>query len=149
MRRTAFALAALLLAALAAAGLRRATGVHVSGDGAPALAALSTAPAGTAAVELVLLRRWQNLEALPALRRLCRAACDGTAPVVRLRQPSPRGLRTVVLVDVGALGAGVALDRGAPLPAPVARCLARAAERGGTEVCGHAPRTAWRLPFGL
>ena len=115
--------------------------VSVIGDGAPAVANL-LADAG-ASGEVVLLRRWQSLEHVPDLRRLCRRACDGAAPIVALRQPTWDGLRRVTVVDVGALGGGAALDAGKPLPPEVSTRVAAAAAGEG------ARRTAWRLPFGL
>ena len=125
---------------------------HVSGDGAAAVtAALSRlgAPlateAGAAGTEVVLLRRWQSLDHLPGIKRLCRAACDGRAPLVDIAVPGWAGWRRIRLIDLGAYGGGGALDRGDPLPAPVAENLARRALTGDPS----AGMRIWRLPSGL
>lgn len=114
----------------------------VIGDGAPDIAA-ALAERTVPAHEVAVLRRWQSLDHMADLRRLCRDACDGTAPVVALRQPTWDGLRRVLIVDVGALGGGAALDGGHPLPPTVLDRVVAVIEGGGPR------RVAWRLPFGL
>ncbi|WP_299816606.1 hypothetical protein [uncultured Jannaschia sp.] len=127
-------------------------GLHVSGDGAgPVLRWLAAkgveqAPAETARVEAVLLRRWQNLDALPALGALCGGACGGTDAVVALRQPTPRGLRRVLLVELSGLPAAGALDAGEPIPEETVACLGRAVA-GRDADCLPPPRIVWRMPF--
>ncbi|MEM7644282.1 MAG: hypothetical protein AAF366_17410 [Pseudomonadota bacterium] len=128
--------------------------VHVSGDGAaPVGLALSLprAPSvASAELEVVLIRRWQNLEALPDLRRLCRAACDGGADVVRLRRPALNGQTDVLIVDVSAFGAAPALDAGAPIPEDVVGCLGILTTRVWGQTLGITKcdlpeiRTVWR-----
>ena len=134
---------------------------HVSGDGADALAvALFAGPdapgraatAAEAALEVVALRRWQNLEALPDLRRLCGPACDGGAGVVSIMRPMPRGLVRTVILDLSAFGGGAALDAGEALDAAVAACAAALIRAMDVLPPGCRPpteRRVWRLPYGL
>ena len=135
----------LLLAAGFAAGLAaqravtpvRPDDVHLSGDGSAQLAEQlfewpgppRAADPATAATQVVTLRRWQNLEGLPDLARLCGAACDGRAGVVTILRPSPGGMTRIVLVDLGDHGAGEQLDGGAPMTAPVVACALRSIDR--------------------
>jgi hypothetical protein len=155
MARASVAVALLILALLAALSVRpRAPAtVHLSGDGAgdvrPLLGAPLAADPSGAALEVVLLRRWQNLEALPALRRLCRGACDGRAAAVLIRRPGLRGRRQTLLVDVGRLGAGPPLDRAEAMPGAAAACVAALIDAGapGPGCPGAGLRTVWR-PLG-
>ncbi|CUH36166.1 hypothetical protein JSE7799_01185 [Jannaschia seosinensis] len=109
------------------------TNLHVSGDGAAHLAsAIFTRPASLprapraegAGMQVVALRRWQNLDGLSDLRALCGLACDGGAGVVSIAHISPRGLTRVVILDLSAFGGGAALDAGRPLDPDVADCVA-------------------------
>ncbi|SDY73625.1 hypothetical protein SAMN05444004_1035 [Jannaschia faecimaris] len=110
--------------------------VHVSGDGAAQLAeALFTWPgperAGDAAIattQVITVRRWQNLEGLTDIARLCGVACDGRAGVVILRRPSLNGLTRVVLVNLGNYGAGEMLDAGQPMPDQIVACVVQGIE---------------------
>ena len=150
-----------LLALLAALALgawtarpRDGGGVVVAGDGAPAVAAALDGAAldrgGAAARRLVLLRRWQSLDHLPAMRRLCRGACgDGGPAAVELRIPALAGRRLVTLVNLAALGAGPALDRGDPPPEPALGCLREIVAGAAETLCGTTRTVAWRLPRGL
>ncbi len=127
-------------------------GLHVSGDGAREVArrlaaeGVAQASAGEARVEAVLLRRWQNLESLPLLHALCGGACDGRTAVVALRQPTPGGLRRVLLIDLSGTPAAAALDAGASIPAAIVACLGRAVA-GRDAACLPPARVAWRMPF--
>lgn len=111
--------------------------VHISGDGAAQVgAAVFTWPGPSraadparAAMEVVTFRRWQNVEAMTGLMAVCGAPCDGRAPVVLLRRPSLGGLTRVRFVDLSALGAGPALDRGAPMDAATIACVAALIDR--------------------
>ena len=127
-------------------------GLHVSGDGARqvtrwlAAEGVPQVAAEAARVEVVLLRRWQNLQSLPALHRLCGGACDDGDAVVALRQPTPRGLRRVLLIDLSGTEAAAALDRGAAIPAATLACLGLLfADRDAG--CLPPARTVWRMPF--
>ena len=153
--RTASAL--VLLVALLAVALWMSrdgdrAGLHVSGDGArqvtPWLAAegVPQVAAEAARVEVVLLRRWQNLESLPALHALCGGACGDGDAVVALRQPRPGGLRRILLVDLSGTRAAAALDRGAPMPVATLACLGRTFA-GQDAACLPPARVVWRMPF--
>ena len=152
--RIAAVLLAFVLAAIAWGSRDRGgEGLHVSGDGADDLAvrlgSTLAATAEAAATEVVLLRRWQNLDHAPALRRLCRGACAPGTAAVAIRQPSPSGLRRVLLIDVGALGAGPSLDRGEGLPDAVVDCLTQGVTARAALLCGAPVERVWRLPGGL
>ncbi|WP_281826108.1 hypothetical protein [Jannaschia rubra] len=155
--RTARA-AALLAAAVVIGGLvRHAVGpvapitVHVSGDGAVQVAAqvfdgadhVRTDDPHRATVQIVTFRRWQNLEGLSDVMALCGRACDGGADVVVLRRPAINGATRIVLIDLGAMGGGAALDVGRPLPPATLDCAMRAIEGAGS--CdGISRKAAWR-----
>ena len=149
----------LLLAAQAMSD--RPGGLHLSGDGAADLRAalgpatrLAEAPE-TARMEVVLLRRWDNMANLGRLAALCRDACDGTHDAVLIRQPARQGMRQVLLLDVGAMGAGAALDGGRGLPPETGACLAQPLDwlmRDDVPLdtlCGRGIARVWRLPAGL
>ncbi|MGB3554106.1 MAG: hypothetical protein WBA25_05635 [Jannaschia sp.] len=158
--RVAAALAGLvLLAALAYVLLvpRGPLTLHVSGDGAGPLRAtfakVPEAPPGVARVEVVLLRRMENLRHVPEAQAMCAGRCDAAATVfVHL---DPGRVRKTLIVDLGRLGGGDALDTGAPLPPAIQACLADlvAAELASLTAqppaClpGHGLR--WLLPYGL
>jgi hypothetical protein len=132
-RALALALAALLLLGLGA-GLRPdgRAGVHVSGDGAPALRARLGASASAVAPEdaglrVALLRRRETLRHLPALAAACGGGCRAAS--VTLYRPSPAGARRTLLLDASILGGGAALDAGEPLPGPAVECLAAEVRR--------------------
>ncbi len=111
--------------------------VHISGDGAAQIArAVFTWPGparaadpGTAAMEVVAFRRWQNVETMSDLMAVCGSACDDAAPVILLRRPSPAGLTKVLFIDLGALGAGRALDGGVPMDGATVACIAALIDR--------------------
>ena len=135
-------------------------GLHVSGDGAPGLrAALGpatrlTETPETARMEVVLLRRWDNMAGLGQLATLCRDACDGTHDAVLIRQPSRQGMRQILFLDVGAMGAGDALDGGGGLPPRTRDCLAQPLDWFMRDdvaldtMCGRGIARVWRLPPG-
>lgn len=105
--------------------------VHISGDGAAQIAAeVFTLPGPErardpdhAAMQVIAFRRWQNVESMTGLMATCGAACDGTIPVVVLRRPSLDGLTKVLFIDLGAHGAGPALDAGEPMNETLVLCL--------------------------
>lgn len=117
--------------------------VHLSGDGAAQLAAdlfvwpgpAQAADPASATTQVITARRWQNLEGLEDVARLCGVACDGRAGIVTIRRPSLNGLTQVILVDLGDHGAGEMLDEGAPIPEEIIGCVIQAikiARTGGT-----------------
>ncbi|SFJ35029.1 hypothetical protein [Jannaschia pohangensis] len=105
--------------------------LHISGDGADQLAEGlfvwrgpdRAADPAFADMQVIALRRWQNLDGLTDLRRLCGVACNGEAPVVLLRRPSLNGMTKVLFIDMGAHGAGSMLDRGEPIPEYLLSCI--------------------------
>jgi len=107
--------------------------LHISGDGADQLAeAIFDWPgpdrardAAFAGMQVIALRRWQNLEGLTDLRRLCGAACNGEVPVVLLRRPSLNGMTKVLFIDMGAHGAGPMLDQAEVIPEYLLSCIAQ------------------------
>jgi hypothetical protein len=115
--------------------------VHISGDGAAQLAEqLFTWPGPSrardpdfAATQVITVRRWQNLEGLTDLVRMCGAACDGSSGVVTIRRPSLNGRTQVILVNLGDHGAGEMLDAGAPIPEHLAACIVQAIEIARTD----------------
>ena len=117
--------------------------LHLSGDGRDAVAAAffpgsSAGHAETpevADVQVILLRRWQNLEGLPALARLCGRPCAARPAAGRLDRPSLNGLTRVVILDLSAFGLGAALDEGRLPEAPTLYC-----------VVNHIAREARALP---
>ncbi|WP_179378778.1 hypothetical protein [Jannaschia marina] len=116
-------------------------GVHLSGDGAAQVAeAYFVWPAPThtreaeyAPTQVVLLRRWQNLEGLEWLARLCGRACAGQTGVVTIRRPAPNGETRVILVNLGAHGAGAMLDAGEPIPEHILSCIVQGIEIARTD----------------
>ena len=163
IRRGALLLAAALtlLATLAIAALRPvpAATAHVSGDGAGAVLArlpglpLAAAPEA-ARIEAVLLRRVGSLRHVPGLEAACRERCGGQAVTVLVRLHPLRSRKTVV-IDMGRLGAGAALDAGAPPEDAAALCAASvvAAEMARllaeAQPCAGARRQAILPPWGL
>jgi hypothetical protein len=152
--RAGASLTALLLALLAAGlalGFRPGAGqgAHLSGDGAPALAArlgdlvVAAAPED-AALRVVLLRRRETLRHLPGLAAACGHGCRAQA--VTVLRPSASGRVATLLLDASILGGGDALDAGRPLPDAAARCLADEVRRmqAGGEGCAGLTR-AWRI----
>lgn len=145
--RTARRLIPLALAFLAGAVAHRAVTpiqphtVHISGDGAAQLAeSLFTWPGPArvrdpqfATTQVITVRRWQNLEGLVDLVRLCGAACDGSAGVVTIRRPALNGLSQIILVNLSDHGAGEMLDEGAPLPEHITSCVVQAIEIARTD----------------
>ncbi|MEM7488973.1 MAG: hypothetical protein AAF390_07590 [Pseudomonadota bacterium] len=104
--------------------------------------------------EVVLLRRMENLRHVPRVARLCRGDCDAAMTVIR--ELSPGGLRKRIVVDLSRFDGADAIDGGAPLPEPVAICIARAAWveaarafAGPPDDCVPSHGRFWRLPFGL
>ncbi|KIT14212.1 hypothetical protein [Jannaschia aquimarina] len=105
--------------------------LHLSGDGRDAIAAVffnktgawNSADPETADVQVVLLRRWQNLEALPRFGRLCGRVCAERPAAVRIDRPSLNGLTRILIVDLSAFGLGPALDSDASLPGDPLSCL--------------------------
>ena len=106
--------------------------VHVSGDGSAQIADALFARTGPvrafaaedAGLQVVSFRRWQNIETLTSLISACGGACDGAAPVVRLRRPSLNGMTEVLFIDLSAYGAGDALDAGRPMDEGTVDCIA-------------------------
>lgn len=145
--RTARRLIPLALAFLAGFGAHRAVTpiephtVHLSGDGAAQLTArLFTWPGPArardpqvATTQVIAVRRWQNLEGLRDVMRLCAAACDGSAGIVTIRRPALNGMTQLILVNLGDHGAGEALDQGAPMPDHIVSCVVQAIEIARTE----------------
>lgn len=145
--RTARRLIPLALAFLAGFGMHRAMTpiqphtVHVSGDGAAQLAeSLFTWPGPErardpqfATTQVIAVRRWQNLEGLRDVARLCAAACDGSAGVVTIRRPALNGMTQLILVNLGDHGAGEMLDEAAPMPEHIVSCVVQAIEIARTD----------------
>ena len=128
------------------------SGVHISGDGADAVA--STAPdAASARVEVVLLAGWDRLQHVPGAAALCGTPCFRADPPVLVRAigllPRPRKR---VLLHLGLGREGVEMERGGPILSEAeAACrdawiAAEAAELepDAPEGCGQA-LTRWRL----
>lgn len=144
--RTARRLIPLALAFLAGFGAHGAVTpiqphtVHLSGDGAAQLAeSLFTWPGPDrardprfATTQVITVRRWQNLEGLTEVVRLCGAACDGSAGVVTIRRPALNGLMQLILVNLGDHGAGQMLDEGAPIADDIISCAVQAIETART-----------------
>lgn len=111
--------------------------VHISGDGSAQITGAIFGPGdlpraddpATAALEVVTFRRWQNIETMTDLMRVCGAACDGSAPVVVLRRPSLNGLTKVLFIDLGAQRGGPALDAGEPMEEITLNCVGRLISR--------------------
>ena len=127
-------------------------GVHVSGDGADAVA--STAPgAASARVEVVLLAGWDRLQHLPGAAALCGTPCFRADPpaLVRAIGLLPR-TRKRVLLHLGMGREGVEIARGGPVlteAEAICRNAWIAAEAAmlapdPPQGCGHAV-TRWRL----
>ena len=90
-------------------------GVHVSGDGADAVA--STAPdAASARVEVILLAGWDRLQHVPGAAALCGTPCFRADPpaLVRAIGLLPRPKKRV-LVHLGMGREGVGIARGGPV----------------------------------
>lgn len=110
--------------------------VHLSGDGAAQLAQrLFTWPGPQASrdpryatTQVIAVRRWQNLEGLADVARLCGAACDGSAGVVKIRRPALNGMTQLILVNLGDHGAGEMLDQGVRVPDHIVSCVVQAIE---------------------
>ena len=115
--------------------------VHLSGDGAEQLAAsLFTWPGpmrardpAFATTQVIAVRRWQNLEGLTQVARLCAAACDGRAGVVTIRRPALNGLTRLILVNLGDHGAGEMIDAAVPIPDHIVACVVQAIEIARTD----------------
>ena len=153
MRLLLAALALGLLAGLAL--LWRApvpSGLHVSGDGADAVA--SSAPdAASARVEVVLLAGWDRLQYVPGASALCGTPCFRANPPAAVRAigllPRPRK-RVLLHLGTGrgsvelALGGPVLTENEAACRDAWIRAEADAMAPDAPEGCGHAV-TRWRL----
>ncbi|WP_371156459.1 hypothetical protein [Jannaschia sp. 2305UL9-9] len=131
--------------------------LRVLGDGAPDVrAALQVhGPMERARdIDVVLLRRRENLRHVPEVGRLCRGRC--TAALTSLYEVGLGGGRKILVVDLSAWDGIDALDRGDGLPDDIAICVAEAVRREAGRLFPPDPPAClpshrWRvtLPYGL
>ena len=158
MRRALLVLLALALALAFLAGVRRPADpmLTIAGDGAPAVTAAHGGRAGgeaVASLEVVLLRRLENLRHLPEARTLCRDRCGEAATV--FLTPHPSGLRKTLVLHLAAFDGATVIDSGAPLPGGIATCIAETITSEATArlpappSCLPSHRRRLALPWGL
>ncbi|MEM8824264.1 MAG: hypothetical protein AAGF30_11685 [Pseudomonadota bacterium] len=138
---------------------RGATEMTILGDGRGAVQdAFDRADPGLAGragrMDVVLLRRAENLRHLPDIARLCRRACVEAITVIR--EMHLGGLRRRIVVDLSQFPGAEVIDTGATLPGEVAECIVLAVQMEVADVfgapvpdCVPSHRRIWRLPFGL
>lgn len=131
--------------------------LDVVGDGAPDVRA--RLDGGNAAdlprdVDVVLLRRMENLRHVPDVARLCRDRC--TAALTSLYEVRPGGGRKLLVVDLSAWDGIAAVDRGEGLPPAIADCVAGAIRAEAATLIVRDPaaclpslRRRVVLPYGL
>ncbi|GIT91183.1 hypothetical protein JANAI62_16380 [Jannaschia pagri] len=131
--------------------------LRISGDGAPGVEAAMPGQIDVSVgdLDVVLLRRAENLRHMEDVARLCRGRCD--AALTSLYELRPGGGRKILVFDLAQIGGAQALDRGAPLPDPIAACLADRIAQEATGIyrrvsnASCVPTQRWLpvLPYGL